>query len=436
MPDKVSHFGRDRKAVACCRSAKNALNSPKHVASAAPAGFRACLGKSVSPNMPQPVSSSRVHLRLSALALIASIVVLVGGYLFLAASGGVFASTAPLEFKPEDAIVIRGESLQRGVLWAPTADADGVLIIRLTDRPIESSLFPTLHIAALADTPPIAVRLLWRQADGEKTTFAKSIAWRNGGRERFALAGDASWGGRVAGLALAFKLQPKAGVLFRSATLQPDTGLTVLSQIAGEWLDLEPWGQHSVNYLDGGAPNPRLPMVPAVFAIAALAFWIYRLLAKRKGLAPSLAVGVIFAMGAWVVVDTRWQYNLLSNLDLTAEKYAGKSLDEKHRAAEDANIYRVAETIRKGLPVGVTKVTLVSDLADSELFLGKLRYYLFPLWLQPKPDPLDPEAVLAVVESPGSVIDPATGTLRLDSGRTLNVVMLVDDPMVRLVRVR
>jgi hypothetical protein len=386
--------------------------------------------------MQQPVSSYSSHLRLIALALTASIVVLVGAYLLLTASDGVFAGTAPLEFKPDDAVVIRGESLQRGSLWAPTADADGVLIIRLTDRTIDTALFPTLHIAALADTPPIAARLLWRQAEGARTTFAKTIAWRSSGHERIALAGDSQWGGQVAGLALAFKLQPKAGVLFRSATLQPDTGLSVLAQIAGAWLDLEPWGQYSVNYLYGGAPNPRLPMVPAVFVVAAIAFLIYRLLAKRKGFAPSLAVGVIFAIGAWVAVDARWQYNLLSNLYLTAEKYAGKSIDEKHRAAEDSNIYRVAETIRKGLPAGVTKVTLVSDLADSKLFLGKLRYYLFPLWVQPTPDPLDPRAVLAVVESAGSVIDPAAGTLRLDSGRTLDVVTLVDDPMVRLVQMR
>jgi hypothetical protein len=240
----------------------------------------------------------------------------------------------------------------------------------------------------------------------------------------------------VAGLALAFKLQPKAAVLFRSATLEPDTGASVLSQIAGEWLDREPWGLYSVNYLYGGAPNPRVPLVPAAFLVAATAFLIYRVLAKRKGLTPSLAVGVAFAVAAWIAVDARWQYNLLSNLHITAQKYAGKSMDEKHLAAEDGNIYRVAETIRKGLPAGVTKVTLVSDLSDSELFLGKLRYYLFPLWLQPKPDPLDPQAVLAVVESPRSVVDAAAGTLRLDGGRTLNVVTLVDDPMVRLVRMR
>ena len=132
---------------------------------------------------------------------------------------------------------------------------------------------------------------------------------------------------------------------------------------------------------------------------------IYRALARRTGVVPSFAVGAAFAIGAWIAVDARWQLNLISNLERTAEKYAGKSIDEKHRVAEDSNIYRIAETIRKGLPAGVTKVTLVSDLADTELFVGKLRYYLFPLWLQAKPDPLD-----AIVGTPA-----VSGTDKLDA---------------------
>jgi len=341
-----------------------------------------------------------------------------------------------MDLKVEDAVVVQGEALQRGSLWAPTADAQGVLIIRMTDRVIDTASFPSIQIAALADTPPMAVRILWRQAEGPRTTFAKTIVWQGNGRERVALSADPQWRGRVAGLAIAFRLLPRAGVLFRSATLQSETGRDILSQTVREWLDHEPWGQHSVNYLFGGSPNPRVPLVPAAFAVAVVAFWLYRLLAKRWRLAPSLAVGAAFAIGAWIAADVRWQLNLFSNLDRTAEKYAGKTIDEKHRAAEDGNIYRIAETIRKGLPAGVTKVTLVSDLADSELFLGKLRYYLFPLWLQPKPDTLEAQSVLAIVQSTHSTLDSAAGTLRLDDGRTASVAMLVDDPMIRLVRLR
>src|SRR5438128_2845283 len=241
-------------------------------------------------NMQPSISPPPSHYSLALLALVASIALLACGYLAFAATGGIFSTTPSMDLKLDDAIVRQGESLQRGSLWAPTADAQGVLIIRLSDRTIDTALFPSIRIAALADTPPVAVRLFWRQAEGARTTFAKTIAWRGNGHERVALSTDPQWRGQVAGLAIAFRLQPHAGVLFRSATLESDTGRSVLSQVAGEWLDKEPWGQYSVNYLFGGSPNPRVPLLPAAFAVALVAFWIYRALARRTGVVPSFAV--------------------------------------------------------------------------------------------------------------------------------------------------
>jgi hypothetical protein len=136
---------------------------------------------------------------------------------------------------------------------------------------------------------------------------------------------------------------------------------------------------HSVNYLFGGVPNPRLPMLPVVVAVAGLALVAYAALARRRGIAPSIAVGVGFAIGAWILVDARWQVNLLSNLRAAKQTYAGKTLDEKHKGAEDGMIYLLAQEIRRALPRETTKITLVSDLTSSELFLGRLRYYLFPV---------------------------------------------------------
>jgi len=381
-------------------------------------------------------NSLSFHYSLAAIALIASAVILGGGYVALAAKGGWFAHTPTMELRLDQAVVVRGESGKRGSLWAPAADAQGILIIRLSDHTIDTAMYPTLRLAALADTQPIAAKLLWRRADGPMTTFAKTIAWQGDGVERVALARDPEWRGNIAGFALALWMQPKAALLLRSATLLPDTGASVLSQVVGEWFDLEPWGEFSVNYLFGGTPNPRIPLLPAAVAVAALALVIYSILARRKGLAPLLAVGAVFAIAAWIAVDLRWQFNLLSNLRLTAEKYAGKTIDEKHRVAEDARIYQVAEAIRNGMPHGVTKVTLISDLANMELFVGKLRYYLFPLWLEPKPDPLDPQAVLAIVESKDASLDAAAGKLKFDNRPSLDVETLVNDPLVQLVRVR
>ena len=81
-------------------------------------------------------------------------------------------------------------------------------------------------------------------------------------------------------------------------------------------------------------------------------------------------------------------------------------------------------------------MTLVSDLANLDLFVGKLRYYLFPLALQVKPDTLEPRAVLAIVEPARTVLNPAAGTLKLGDGRATSVEILGDDPLVRMVRLR
>ncbi|HEY5308308.1 MAG TPA: hypothetical protein VIK97_07365, partial [Casimicrobiaceae bacterium] len=253
---------------------------------------------------------------MAAIALLASFVFLVGGYVALAARGGWFASTQPLEMRLDEALVVRGDSVWRGPLWAPTADAEGVLIIRLTDRVLDTAMFPTLRLASIADAPPMSARLIWRQAEGSGNTFAKNIAWKNDGLERVVLASDPEWHGKISGVGLVLRMQPRAALLIRSATLLPDTGRSMFAQFGSEWFDFEPWGEYSVNYLFGGSPNPRVPMLPATFLIAALAFGIYYWLARRKGVVPLLGVGVVFALLAWVALDARWQINLLSNLHL------------------------------------------------------------------------------------------------------------------------
>jgi hypothetical protein len=387
-------------------------------------------------NVNQAAPLSRLHLSLALISLALGVGLSAAVYIALTAKGGWFENRASIEFSPADIVLVRGKMTQRGPLAVPIADADGVLVFRLSEKLIDTSSYPTLRIAALADTPPIAVRLLWRHSGGSDRTSTMSIDWQGDGLERISLIGNGEWSGKVAGLALAFKLQPNSGLVLQSATLLPDTGRSIVAQLVSEWLEPESWTMHSVNYLFGGVPNPRLPMLPMVVAVAGLALVAYAALARRRGIAPSIAVGVGFAIGAWILVDARWQVNLLSNLRAAKQTYAGKTLDEKHKGAEDGMIYLLAQEIRRALPRETTKITLVSDLTSSELFLGRLRYYLFPLWLNDRPDQLDPRAVLAIVKPAHLVSSLSAETLTLADGRTLAIETLVDVPSFQLLRLR
>jgi hypothetical protein len=70
-------------------------------------------------------------------------------YIALTAKGGWFENRASIEFSPADIVLVRGKMTQRGPLAVPIADADGVLVFRLSEKLIDTSSYPTLRIAAL-----------------------------------------------------------------------------------------------------------------------------------------------------------------------------------------------------------------------------------------------------------------------------------------------
>src|SRR5260221_13812589 len=101
------------------------------------------------PDQRRSSSPLAVHGPLAVMALLASIVLLVGGYIALAAKGGWLARTRPREIRLQDAVGLRGDSAWRGPLWAPTAGAGGLPLIRLTDHRLEPARVPTRRLASL-----------------------------------------------------------------------------------------------------------------------------------------------------------------------------------------------------------------------------------------------------------------------------------------------
>ena len=61
----------------------------------------------------------------------------------------------------------------------------------------------------------------------------------------------------------------------------------------------------------------------------------------------------------WIVLDARWQWNLLRQNLATTEQFAGKSWAQKHRAAEDAELFEFAQNAKR-------------LLSDSELSIEQI----------------------------------------------------------------
>ncbi len=69
---------------------------------------------------------------------------------------------------------------------------------------------------------------------------------------------------------------------------------------------------------------------------------------RRRKLLLGAGVAAMFVI-AWLVVDARWQWNLLRQATATHAQYADKSWQERHLAAEDGRLFAFIEKVRGAL---------------------------------------------------------------------------------------
>src|SRR6185295_20149661 len=93
---------------------------------------------------------------------------------------------------------------------------------------------------------------------------------------------------------------------------------------------------------------------------------------RRWAFSP-LTIAAIVATG-WLVVDMRWQWNLLANAAVSVDKYANKDLPDKRLAGVDAELEKLALDLRPLMP----KDARVFVVAQDPVAAGRLAYLLLP----------------------------------------------------------
>jgi hypothetical protein len=194
------------------------------------------------------------------------------------------------------------------------------------------------------------------------------------------LAHDRSWIGNIRGLALVLRNAQAQPVIVGDVVAKPMTPAQILEDRAHEWLEFEPWNGASINSVTGGATTQDLPL-PVLLAVIVLAGALaYAALARwMPGVGPfrPAVVAAIFIAG-WFVLDARWQWNLLRQVQVTFEQYAGKPWQERHLAAEDGELFAFIEKVRAKLPPIVEPAPRVFVVADAHYFRGRGAYHLYP----------------------------------------------------------
>jgi hypothetical protein len=142
-------------------------------------------------------------------------------------------------------------------------------------------------------------------------------------------------------------------------------------------------------------------------------------------------IGILVA--AWLVLDARWTLNLLRQVRVTADTYAGKDIAEKHRAAEDGALYAFIEQARAVMPATPARVFVVSD---ARYFRERAVYHLLPhnaytdrtAGSMPPATALRPGDWLVVYQRRGVQYDPAQHRLRWETGETIPADVMLTTP--------
>lgn len=369
---------------------------------------------------------------------------MLAGYLALTIPGPWFSSASLKNYDAKVlAVAVGNGAIDDDALVVTPADASGTIIITVT-LALSAGDYRGIawHVSGLpAGTE---ARLLWRSEFKPGRTFTLAIPMEADRLAPIVASRDPNWIGPLNGIALALRLPSAEPVRIAGVTADP---LTLRSQLASrlrDWTTFEAWSGASINTVVGGADLQELPLpvllglaaMLAAAAAVALAHWRPRWIGA--GLPLALAAMLV---GAWIVLDARWQWNLARQVIVTARTYAGLDWREKHVAAEDGPLFEFIEKVRAKLPATGGRVFM---FADAHYFRGRGAYHLYPhnVFFDPWTNNIPPTAVLrpgdyvVVYQRRGIQFDPALGMLRWDSGAPVAAEPLVVEPGAALFRIR
>jgi hypothetical protein len=166
------------------------------------------------------------------------------------------------------------------------------------------------------------------------------------------------------------------------------------------------------------------PLIAAACAIAGALLLAIR--TWRPGATTGATAGMLLALFAvaWLILDVRWTWNLARQERITLSHYGGKTLADKHLAAEDQILFAIVEKARRVMPEPPVRVFVVGN---ARYFRERAAYHFYPHNVytdrvngtMPPASALRPGDWLFDYEARGITYDAASGTLRWDGNQTI-----------------
>jgi hypothetical protein len=379
-------------------------------------------------------------------ALFIFVLVLVAGliaYVALAVPGRWFPDAAPKDFSARELALAKGTgATERDGVVITAADPSGLALVS-ANTDFRSSDYPVVAWSGTNFPDQADVRFLWRTDYAPSKIHSIPVAVFAGRLLPVTLAGHPDWAGRIKGIALTVRGPLPAPVRIEGVSVKPAGALEVLADRGREWTAFERWSNASINTITGGADVQALPLPLLLVAAGALAAIVWLALAWKKRdrqiAAWPLVVGALF-VGAWMLLDMQWVWNLARQVGETRAQFGGKDWRERHQVAEDGPLFQFVERARARMPAPPARVFV---LADAPYFRGRGAYHFYPHNVLadpfnnalPRAATLRPGDFVVVYQRRGIQFNPAERKLRLDNNETVAAEAVLVEPGAAVFRI-
>lgn len=278
-----------------------------------------------------------------------------------------------LGWKGGELALMKGQgSSSQGRLTIDGLAESGVAVASLSPPAFRAEDYPVVRWSISGAKPGARLEFVWRTAADPSRAFVRQVEWIGNEVAPLHMAVDTHWRGKVIGLVLMVRAPLDAPLVIEAVNLEP---FAPLRTVVREWFGAEQWLGTSINFVGGNSVRQWLAPLPFVAVALGLAILGYGLLVWRKALVHNTPMLWALVFMAWFVLDMRWQLDLWQKLGMTQQRYAGKSWEGKHLAAEDGRLFDLMQQVRAKMQPAQARVFL---FADDDYLRGRGAYHLYP----------------------------------------------------------
>jgi hypothetical protein len=252
---------------------------------------------------------------------------------------------------------------------------DGLVSLSAEIPPLAAEKYPRIEWDLRSVDPPNELAFAWRTRENPRRTYSKPLFWLSGRIVPLRLDANDGWRGTITGVALVARGNMQAPLEVRSLNLPSATAGATLAETFAQWGAHFPLKGYAITFPFDAERAHFMPVAKAFAIACGLALVVYLGLAYVRRRPIDWRVPWAIFAAAWIVLDLRWQVDLGREVAAAAERFGGKTSEEKALAADDAVLVALAQELRRALPPPPARVLVLSD---NGLISLRVAHFLYP----------------------------------------------------------